>query len=184
VARPRTKHDAVCHTAACAFYLKQENPHLIKRGTNRAGHQRFYCNQCRTYSVQTKGTAMYRMRLGVALRRKLLQLIARGDSLASIGRQLRLNKNTVSAWTDRIAAVARLGDLTTDATGLLIDERSIVTALQRRKRSRAFTAHTAHSAAARGINGIHGTHSIRGGPNRSTNRPTGSSAKTPRGGGR
>lgn len=57
--RPRGKINAVCQNEECHFYLKEEDKDIVKRGKYQTGHQRYFCNHCKTFFMETKGTLLY-----------------------------------------------------------------------------------------------------------------------------
>lgn len=61
--RPRSEIKVVCQNDKCSHHKKQKGKDIIKRGKYSTGHQRYYCNHCNTFFMETKGTPLYRKRL-------------------------------------------------------------------------------------------------------------------------
>jgi transposase-like protein len=59
MARPRSKIEITCQNRKCRYFLKEQGKDIVKRGKNRAGHQQYYCNHCRTWFVETANTPLY-----------------------------------------------------------------------------------------------------------------------------
>jgi len=106
MARPRTKNKAVCQNKACSFYRREEGKDIIKRGKNASGTQMYKCMHCNGYLSETKGTPMYRRRLGEKKVRQLCELLVEKNGVRSVSRLTKLNKNTVGAWLDNLACHA------------------------------------------------------------------------------
>ena len=53
--RPRGEINAVCQNEICNYYLKEESKDIIKRGKYSTGNQRYFCNHCKTFFMETKG---------------------------------------------------------------------------------------------------------------------------------
>ncbi len=67
----------------------------MKRGTNTAKHQRFYCNYCRKYSVETKGTPLYKRQLNERKIKAVCKGFVETQGIRSTGRMVNVNRNTV-----------------------------------------------------------------------------------------
>jgi transposase-like protein len=61
--RPRGEIKVVCQNEKCNYYLKEENKDIIKRGKYNTGHQRYFCNHCKTFFMETKGTPLFHKHL-------------------------------------------------------------------------------------------------------------------------
>ncbi len=57
--RPRGEINVICQNEKCKYYLKEESKDIIKRGKYNTGHQRYYCNHCKTFFMETKGTPLF-----------------------------------------------------------------------------------------------------------------------------
>ena len=103
MARPRGKINVVCQNKSCDFFHKEGGKDVVKRGFNRAGTQRYFCNYCQRYSVERSGTPLYRKRLPLRKIKQLCTLLVEKNGVRSISRITKLNKNTVVAWLEDLA---------------------------------------------------------------------------------
>ena len=103
MARPKGKINAVCQNNSCSFFQKEEGKDVVKRGFNRAGTQRYFCNYCQKYFVERSGTPLYRKRLSLRKIKQLCTLLVEKNGVRSISRITKLNKNTVVAWLKDLA---------------------------------------------------------------------------------
>ena len=63
MARPRSKIDITCQNPKCCYYLIEDGKDIVKRGKNRAGHQQYFCNHCKSWFVETANTPLYHKHL-------------------------------------------------------------------------------------------------------------------------
>ena len=103
MARPRGKIKVVCQNKYCEFFHKEKSKDVVKRGFNRAGTQRYFCNHCQKYFVERSGTPFYRKRLSLRKVKQLCSLLVEKNGVRSISRLTKLNKNTVCAWLEDLA---------------------------------------------------------------------------------
>lgn len=103
MARPRGRINVVCQNASCGFFRKEHGKDVVKRGFNRAGTQRYFCNHCGKYFVERSGTPLYRKRLSEQKVKQLCTLLVEKNGVRSISRITKLNKNTVVAWLEDLA---------------------------------------------------------------------------------
>ena len=103
MARPRGKIEVVCQNKTCGFFRKEKEKDVVKRGFNRAGTQRYFCNHCQKYFVERSGTPLYRKRLSLRKVKQLCTLLVEKNGVRSISRITKLNKNTVVAWLEDLA---------------------------------------------------------------------------------
>lgn len=103
MARPRGKTKVVCQNKTCGFFRKETGKDIVKRGFNRAGTQRYFCNHCKKYLVERSGTPLYRKRLSLRKIKQLCALLVEKNGVRSISRITKLNKNTVVAWLEDLA---------------------------------------------------------------------------------
>ena len=119
MARPKGKINVVCQNKSCSFFQKEKGKEIVKRGFNLAGTQRYFCNYCRTYSVERSGTPLYRKRLSLSKVKQLCTLLVEKNGVRSISRITKLNKNTVMAWLDDLAShAAKMTDYLVHDLGL------------------------------------------------------------------
>lgn len=103
MARPRGKINVVCQNKICDFFRKEGGKDVVKRGFNRTGTQRYFCNHCQKYFVERSGTPLYRKRLSLRKIKQLCTLLVEKNGVRSISRITKLNKNTVGAWLEDLA---------------------------------------------------------------------------------
>ena len=106
MARKKGKITTVCQNKICGLFHKESGKDIVKRGFNRAGTQRYFCNHCRKYFVERSGTPLYRKRLSLRKVKQLCTLLVEKNGVRSISRITKLNKNTVVAWLDDLATHA------------------------------------------------------------------------------
>lgn len=106
MARPRGKNNVVCQNKTCGFFRKESRKDVVRRGFNRAGTQRYFCNHCQKYFVARSGTPFYRKRLSLQKVKQLCKLLVEKNGVRAISRITHLNKNTVVAWLDDLAVHA------------------------------------------------------------------------------
>ncbi len=106
MARPKGKITTVCQNKTCRLFHKESGKDIVKRGFNRAGTQRYFCNHCTKYFVERSGTPLYRRRLSLRKVKQLCTLLVEKNGVRSISRITKINKNTVVAWLDNLAAHA------------------------------------------------------------------------------
>ena len=116
MARPKGKIKVVCQKKSCSFFRKEKGKDIVKRGFNRAGTQRYYCNYCHKYFVERSGTPLYRKRLPMQKVRQLCNLLVEKNGVRSISRITKLNKNTVVSWLEDLAEHAE------QVTGYLVHD--------------------------------------------------------------
>ena len=107
MARPKGRITAVCQNKTCGFFRKESEKDIVKRGFNRAGTQRYFCNHCAKYFVERSGTPLYRRRLSSQKVKRLCTLLVEKNGVRSISRIMHLNKNTIVDWLDNLAAHAK-----------------------------------------------------------------------------
>ncbi|MFH1173652.1 MAG: IS1 family transposase [archaeon] len=103
MARPRTKNKAVCQNPDCDFYRRETGKDIVKRGQNTAGHQRYYCNHCNKYLVETKGTPLYQKKLSERKIKEICKELVEKKGVRAISRTLHVNKNTVCSLLSDLA---------------------------------------------------------------------------------
>jgi len=63
MARPRGDIQITCQNQNCAYYMKEKEKAIIKKGRNRMGHQQYFCFHCGKYFVETKNTPLFHKHL-------------------------------------------------------------------------------------------------------------------------
>ncbi len=108
MARPRGKIDITCQNAECKYFLKEEGKDILKRGKNRAGHQQYYCNHCRTWFVETANTPLYHKHLS---RKEIIQIcrhLVEKKGIRSIERITGIHRDTIGRLLEGLAIHAEL----------------------------------------------------------------------------
>jgi transposase-like protein len=91
-----------CPNEACPDYRKLQSqpgkPNVIKAGKTRKGVQRFQCNTCGKYFVETTGTIFYRKRTPEDQILETLALLAEGSRISSLTRVKGHKEDTILSW--------------------------------------------------------------------------------------
>jgi len=91
-----------CPNEACPDYQKlqsnQGKPNIIKAGKTRKGVQRFQCQTCGKYLVETTGTIFYRKRTPDDEILETLALLAEGNRISSLTRVKGYKEDTILSW--------------------------------------------------------------------------------------
>jgi len=91
-----------CPNEACPDYQKlqsnQGKPNIIKAGKTRKGVQRFQCQTCGKYFVETTGTIFYRKRTAEDEILETLALLAEGSRISSLTRVKGYKEDTILSW--------------------------------------------------------------------------------------
>lgn len=103
MARPRGKIKVVCQNINCKFYRKEEGKDIIKKGKNKSKHQKYFCNHCKKYFVETKGTPLYKKKLSERKIKQLCKEFVEKKGVRAIERTLNINKNTVCNYLREFA---------------------------------------------------------------------------------
>lgn len=103
MARPRTKFKAVCQNKGCSHYLKEKGKDIIKKGKNTAGHQRYYCNNCSSYFVETKGTPLYQKKLSERKIKAICRELVEKKGIRAVERTMHVHRDTVCSLLSDLA---------------------------------------------------------------------------------
>ena len=91
-----------CPNQACPDYQKLQNqqskPNIIKAGKTRRGVQRYHCQTCNQYFVETTGTIFYRKRTDEDEILETLALLAEGNRISSLTRVKGHKEDTILKW--------------------------------------------------------------------------------------
>jgi len=91
-----------CPNEACPEYeklqSKQGKPNIIKAGKTRKGVQRYQCQTCGKYFVETTGTIFYRKRTPEDEILETLALLAEGSRISSLTRVKGYKEDTILGW--------------------------------------------------------------------------------------
>lgn len=108
MARPRGEIRVVCQNPGCRHYRKEKGKDIIKSGTYRTGHQRYYCKHCRTYFMETKGTPLYRKRLSEDEIITICKHLVEKNGIRSIERITGHHRDTIGRLLEDMAEHAEL----------------------------------------------------------------------------
>ena len=103
MARPRGKIFVVCQNPKCRYYLKESRKDIIKSGKKSTGHQKYYCKHCRTYSMETKGTPLYRKRLSEKEITIICKHLVEKNGIRSIERITGHHRDTIGRLLEDLA---------------------------------------------------------------------------------
>jgi len=91
-----------CPNRACPDYQKlqtnQRKPNIVHAGRTRKGVQRYRCNTCGKYFVETSGTIFYRKRTSEHEILETLALLAEGNRISSLTRVKGHKEDTILSW--------------------------------------------------------------------------------------
>ncbi len=91
-----------CANETCSDYQKlqsnQSKANIIKAGKTRKGVQRFQCQTCGKYFVETSGTIFYRKRIAEHEILETLALLAEGNRISSLTRVKGHKEDTILSW--------------------------------------------------------------------------------------
>ena len=94
--RPRSpRPHIICQNPQCSYYLKSNGSDIVKRGRNRAGHQRFQCRHCGRFFVETLGSPIYRRKLSPVDLTRICRLFTGGYSIRKIEKTCGYHRDTV-----------------------------------------------------------------------------------------
>jgi transposase-like protein len=99
-----------CPNEACPDYQKLQRqpgkPNIIKAGKTHKGVQRFQCQTCGKYFVETTGTMFYRKRTPEHEILETLALLAEGNRISSLTRVKGHKEDTILSWLREAAQQA------------------------------------------------------------------------------
>lgn len=96
MARPRSKIKEVCENKECLYYHKEKGKDIIKKGENKARHERFYCFHCSKYFVETKGTPLYRRKLSERKIKSICKEFVETKGIRATERTVHVHRDTVT----------------------------------------------------------------------------------------
>lgn len=106
MARPRGRIEVTCQNPDCSHFNKEKGKDIIKKGTNRMGHQQYYCFRCGSYFVETKGTPLYHKHLSENEIVRVCQLLVEKNGVRSIERITGHHRDTVGRLLEDLASHA------------------------------------------------------------------------------
>lgn len=102
MARPRSKIKEVCQNSNCQYYRKEKGKDIVKRGTNTASHQRYYCFNCNQYFVETKGTPLYKRKLSERKIKAVCKEFVETRGIRATERAVHVHRDTISNLIDSL----------------------------------------------------------------------------------
>ncbi len=103
MARPRSRIDITCQNPDCSHFMREEGKDIIKRGKNRAGHQQYYCNNCRSWFVETANTPLYHKHLSKGEIIQICKHLVEKNGIRSIERITGHHRDTIGRLLDDLA---------------------------------------------------------------------------------
>lgn len=103
MARPRSKIKETCENKDCSYYHKEKGKDIIKKGENKAGHERFYCFHCSKYFVETKGTPLYRRKLSERKIKSICREFVETKGIRATERTVHVHRDTVTSVINGMA---------------------------------------------------------------------------------
>lgn len=103
MARPRGEIEVTCPNPRCKYYHKEEGKNIIKKGKNRASHQRYLCLRCNTYFVETSDTPLYHKHLSEEEINKICKLLVEKNGIRSIERITGHHRDTIGRLLEDMA---------------------------------------------------------------------------------
>lgn len=100
MARTRSKIKEVCQNSNCPCYRKEKGKDIVKRGTNTAGHQRYYCFNCNQYFVETKGTPLYKRKLSERKIKAVCKEFVETRGIRATERAVHVHRDTIRDLID------------------------------------------------------------------------------------
>ena len=106
--RPRGEIKVVCQNEKCKYYLTEENKDIIKRGRYKTGHQRYYCNHCKTFFMETKGTPLFHKHLSESEIINICKHLVEKNGIRSIERITGHHRDTIGNLLEDLALHAEI----------------------------------------------------------------------------
>jgi len=110
--RPRSIHTITCQNPACKYFLREDGKDIIKRGKNHAGHQRYFCNRCKTWFVETSNTPLYYKHLSKSKIIEICTYLMKKNSIRRIERITGHHRDTIGRLLEDICCHAEIMDTT------------------------------------------------------------------------
>ncbi len=106
--RPRGEINVVCQNEKCRYYLKEEGKDIIKRGRYQTDHQRYFCNHCKTFFMETKGTPLYHKHLTKSEIIDICKHLVEKNGIRSIERITGHHRDTIGQLLEDLASHAEI----------------------------------------------------------------------------
>ena len=108
MARPRSRIDITCQNPRCKYFLVDAGKDILKRGKNTAGHQRYYCNHCETWFVETTNTPLYHKHLSKSEIIHICKHLVEKNGIRSIERITGHHRDTIGRLLEDMAYHAEM----------------------------------------------------------------------------
>jgi len=108
MARSRSIIDITCQNQKCRYFLVDDGKDILKRGKNTAGHQRYYCNHCETWFVETTNTPLYHKHLSKSEIIQICKHLVEKNGIRSIERITGHHRDTISRLLEDMAYHAKM----------------------------------------------------------------------------
>ena len=106
--RQRGEINVVCQNDECHFYLEEIGKDIIKRGKYRTGYQRYFCNHCKTFFMETKGTFLYHKHLSKAEIIDICRCLVEKNGIRSIELITGHHRDTIGQLLEDLALHAEM----------------------------------------------------------------------------
>ncbi len=106
--RPRKENNVVCQNEKCRYYLNEKGKDIVKRGKYRTGHQRYFCNHCKTFFMETKGTLLYHKHLSKSEIIDICKHLVERNGIRSIERITGHHRDTIGQLLEDLALHAEM----------------------------------------------------------------------------
>jgi len=107
MARIRRKNRGICQNENCSHFRKEKGKNIIRKGKNKAGHQRYFCKYCEVCFVETKGTPLYNRKLSERKIKQLCKEIVEAKGIRSLERTLNIHRDTIGSYLSALAEHAK-----------------------------------------------------------------------------
>jgi len=101
--RPRSIITPTCQNKKCAYFEQEKGKDILKRGKNKAGHKRFFCNHCKTWFVETTNTPFYHKHLSKNEIIEICRYLNRGKGIRQIESLTHHHRDTIGHLMDDLA---------------------------------------------------------------------------------
>jgi len=103
MARPRSIIDITCQNLKCKYFQTEKGKDIIKRGRNKAGHQRYYCNNCKKWFLETTNTPLFHKHLPKSEIIQICKHLVEKNGIRSIERITGHHRDTIGRLLEDLA---------------------------------------------------------------------------------
>jgi len=101
--RPRSIITPTCRNKKCSHFEQEDGKDIVKRGKNKAGHKRFFCNNCKTWFVETTNTPFYHKHLSKNEIIEICRYLCAGKGIRQIESLTGHHRDTIGRLMDDLA---------------------------------------------------------------------------------